>query len=157
MRNLADFLMLLPAAAVKAGGPSDWEAKRSRYVEFVLTSADSASRHALCSAASNASGHFRCVFVCVCVCVYVCVCVCVCVCACVCACVSVCKFHSKPLHTRALGMIRLAPHISFSYDWSGTRPDFDLSCNTTDSWTNIESQDAAALDLFNAAVQLSAG
>lgn len=43
-----------------------------------------------------------------------------------------------------------------SYDWSGTRPDFDLSCNMTDVWTNIVSQDAAALDLFDAAAQLSA-
>jgi len=38
----------------------------------------------------------------------------------------------------------------FSYDWSGTESDFNISCHLG-NWTNPMAQNSAALDLFNAA------
>jgi predicted alpha-1,6-mannanase (GH76 family) len=95
MRNLADFIKALPAAAVKVGGGAAWTQKRTRYVEFVQTSAVSAWTRGVCP---NGAG--------------------------------------------------------FSYDWSGSRKDFQLSCNSSDQWTNLPSSTSAALDLFDAAAQI---
>ena len=47
------------------------------------------------------------------------------------------------------------PGPRFSYDWTGARADFGLSCDGTDTWTNIKSQNVAAADVLNAHLALA--
>ena len=49
------------------------------------------------------------------------------------------------------------PGPRFSYDWTGKRSDFSVSCDSTDTWTNIKSQNVAAADALNAHLVLAGG
>ena len=46
------------------------------------------------------------------------------------------------------------PAPRFSYDWTAERPDFGASCEKTDTWTNVPSQNVAAADALNAHLAL---